>query len=174
MKKLFALILALGLLFSFATAEEEVAAELSWDNVSEETKALGSFYPIDMQESGKIIYWVPQNMAAQDTSAIEAVGLLAAFATADEEYTISVYGLTVADGWQAYVAGQGITEENAKQFTTNGIYAIGFEQEEQGIDMVIIPVTDTSVLVYAFTPLNGDEEWDEVKGAIVSSIQMAE
>ena len=90
------------------------------------------------------------------------------------EYTISVYGLTVADGWQAYVAGLGATEENAKLFTTNGIYAIGFEQEEQGIDMVIIPVTDTSVLVYAFTPLNGDEEWDEVKGAIVSSIQMAE
>ena len=170
MKKLFALILALGLLFSFAMAED-AALELSWDNVSEETKALGSFYPIDMQESGKLIYWVPQNMAAQDTSAIEAVGLVAAFATADGEYTISVYGLTVADGWQAYVAGQGITEEKAKQFTTNGIYAIGFEQEEQGIDMVIIPVTDTSVLVYAFTPLNGDEEWDEVKGVIVSSIQ---
>ena len=81
MKKLFALILALGLLFSFAMAED-AALELSWDNVSEETKALGSFYPIDMQESGKLIYWVPQNMAAQDTSAIEAVGLVAAFATA--------------------------------------------------------------------------------------------
>lgn len=55
MKKLFALILALGLLCSFAMAEDE-AIELSWDNVSEEAKALGSFYPIDMQESGKIIY----------------------------------------------------------------------------------------------------------------------
>ena len=173
MKKLFALILALGLLCSFAMAED-AALELSWDNVSEEAKAVGSFYPIDMQESGKIIYWVPQNMAAQDISAIEAVGLLAAFATEDGEYTISVYGLANADGWQAYVAGLGITEENANQFTTNGIYAIGFEQEEKGIDLVIIPVNDTSVLVYAFTPLHGDEEWDETKRVIVSSIQVAE
>ena len=40
--------------------------------------------------------------------------------------------------------------------------------------MVIIPVNDTSVLVYAFTPLHGDEEWDETKRVIVSSIQVAE
>lgn len=171
MKKLFALLLALGMLCSFAMAEEDVAIELSWDNVSEETQAVGSFYPINMNELGTLIYWVPQNMAAQDVSESGVEGLLAAFATDDEAYTISVFAYEVADGSQAYIAGLGITEENSKQFTTNGIYCIGFEQEEQGNDIVIIPVTDTAVIVYVFTPLNGDEEWDEVKGVIVSSIQ---
>lgn len=174
MKKLFALLLALGMLCSFAMAEEAEAIELSWDSVSDEVKALGSFQQVDMQDLGKIIYWVPQNMEAQDVSEIGAEGLVAAFATADQEYTISVYGLVIADGWEAYVAGLGVTEENAKLVITNGIQAIGFEQEEQGVDMVIIPVNDTTVLVYAFTPLNGDEDWDQVKGAIVASIQAAE
>ena len=174
MKKLFALLLALGLLCSFAMAEEAEAIELSWDSVSDDAKAVGDFQQIDMQDLGKIIYWVPQNMAAQDVSAIGAEGLVAAFATDDGEYTISVYGLMVADGWEAYIAGLGATEENAKLVITNGIQAISFENEEQGIDMLVIPVNDTTVIVYAFTPLNGDEDWDEVKGVIISSIQVAE
>ena len=174
MKKLFALLLALGMLCSFAMAEEAEAIELSWDSVSDDAKAVGDFQQIDMQDLGKIIYWVPQNMAAQDVSAIGAEGLVAAFATDDGEYTISVYGLMVADGWEAYIAGLGATEENAKLVITNGIQAISFENEEQGIDMLVIPVNDTTVIVYAFTPLNGDEDWDEVKGVIISSIQVAE
>lgn len=174
MKKLFALLLALGLLCSFAMAEEAEAIELSWDSVSDDAKAVGDFQQIDMQDLGKIIYWVPQNMAAQDVSAIGAEGLVAAFATDDGEYTISVYGLMVADGWEAYIASLGATEENAKLVITNGIQAISFENEEQGIDMLVIPVNDTTVIVYAFTPLNGDEDWDEVKGVIISSIQVAE
>ena len=175
MKKLFALLLALGMLCSFAMAEEAEAVELSWDSVSDETKALGSLQQIEIPDVVKIVYWVPQNMAALDVNQIEAeVPPVAAFATADEEYTISVYALNAADGWEAYVAGLGATEETAKLVITNGIQAIGFEAEEEGIDMVIIPVTDTMVVVYAFTPLNGDEDWDATKAVIVASIQAAE
>ena len=172
MKKLFALLLALGMLCSFAMAEEAEAVELSWDSVSDETKALGSFQQIEIPDVVKIVYWVPQNMAAVDVSAIGVDGLAAAFATADEEYTISVYAYSV--NWQDFLVAGGATEENARMIVTNSIDAISFENEEDGIDMVIIPVNDEITVVFAFTPLNGDEDWDEVKGAIVSSIQAAE
>ena len=172
MKKLFALLLALGMLCSFAMAEEAEAVELSWDSVSDETKALGSLQQIEIPDVVKIVYWVPQNMAAVDVSAIGVDGLAAAFATADEEYTISVYAYSV--NWQDFLVAGGATEENARMIVTNSIDAISFEQEEDGIDMVVIPVNDEITVVFAFTPLNGDEDWDEVKGAIVSSIQAAE
>ena len=35
------------------------------------------------------------------------------------------------------------------------------------------PITETQVLVYCFTPLNGDDDWDATKVAIVSSVQVA-
>ena len=173
MKKLFALILALGLLFSFAMAEEEVAAELSWDNVSEETKASGEFQQVVFQEPAvKLIYWVPTKLVAQDVSALADQGVVAAFATEDEAYAITVSALNVPS-LEEYATGLGIAE-SAKLVMVNGLQTVAAEVEEQDIDMLIVPITETMILVYAFTPLNGDEEWDEVKGAIISSIQMAE
>ena len=81
MKKLFALLLALGMLCSFAMAEEAEAVELSWDSISDETKALGSLQQIEIPDVAKIVYWVPQNMAALDVNQIEAeVPPVAAFA----------------------------------------------------------------------------------------------
>ena len=172
MKKLFALLLALGMLCSFAMAEEAEAVELSWDSVSDETKALGSLQQITIPDTVTLVYWVPQNMDAVDVSAIGVDGLAAAFQTADEAYTISVYAFAI--NWQEYLMGKGATEENARMIVTNSIDAISFEQEEDGIDMVIIPVTEEITVVFAFTPLNGDEDWDAAKAAIVASIQAAE
>ena len=174
MKKLFALLLALGMLCSFAMAEEAEVLELSWDSVSDDVKALGSFQQVSLQDPAlTLVYWVPQNMAARDVAEIGTEGLVAAFATDDDAYTISVYGLAVPS-LEEYTAGVGVTEENAKLFYTNGIQAIGAELAESDIDMVIIPVTENIILVYAFTPLNGDEDWDAVKAAVVASIQLAE
>ena len=56
----------------------------------------------------------------------------------------------------------------------NGIDTVACESEEENMDILVIPVTETMVLVYFFTPLNGDDEWDEVKGVILSSIQVAQ
>ena len=172
MKKLFALLLALGLLCSFAMAEEAEIVELSWASISDETKALGSLQQIEIPDTVKIVYWVPQNMDAVDVSAIGVDGLAAAFATADEAYTISVYAYSI--NWQEYLVNAGATEENARMIVTNSIDAISFENEADGIDMVIIPVKDDITVIFAFTPLNGDEDWDATKGVIVSSIQAAE
>lgn len=172
MKKLFALILALGLLFSFAMAEDE-AIELSWDNVSEETKAVGEFQQVSFPDPAvTLIYWVPANMAAQDVSSLADQGVVAAFTTEDEAYAITVSALNVPS-LEEYAAGLGIAD-SAKLVMVNGLQAVAAEVPDQDIDMLIVPITETMILVYAFTPLNGDEEWDETKGAIVSSIQLAQ
>lgn len=172
MKKLFALILALGLLFSFAMAED-AAVELSWDAVSEETKAAGAFQQVVFQEPAvKLIYWVPANMAAQDVSSLADQGVVAAFTTGDEAYAITVSALSIPS-LEEYATGLGIAE-SAKLVMVNGLQAVAAEVEAQDIDMLIVPITETMILVYSFTPLNGDEGWDAVKAAIVSSIQLAE
>ena len=172
MKKLFALLLALGLLFSFAMAEDEVV-ELSWDSVSEETKAAGEFQQVAFQDPAvTLISWVPANMAAQDVSSLAEQGVVAAFATADEAYAITVSALNVS-GLEEYAAALGIMD-SAKLVMVNDLQAIAAEVPDQDIDMLIVPITETTILVYAFTPLNGDEEWDETKGVIVSSIQLAQ
>ena len=64
--------------------------------------------------------------------------------------------------------------DNAKLIITNGLQIIGIENPVAGIDMIILPVNDSMILVFTFTPLNGDEEWDEVKAYIASSIRLAE
>ena len=173
MKKLFALLLALGLLCSFAMAEEAEYVELSWDAVSDEVKAAGSLQELQVTDDLSILFWVPENMAGQDVSEIsEDIRPDAAFATEGEEYTISVYVMDT--NWQEYLVNLGATEETVKMVVTNSIDAISFEYEAEGIDMLIIPVSENSVIIFAFTPLNGDEDWDAVKGAIVASIQAAE
>ena len=174
MKKLFALILALGLLFSFAMAEEDVAIELSWDNVSEETKALGSFYQIAIPNVGTLIYWMHQDLAAVDVSLSEAeIPPVAAFA-ANDQYQAAVYVLVCTEDQETYLASQGVTEDNLKIVVTNGIKAIAFENEEDDLDTLFILIGDDMIIEYDFTPLNGDEEWDAVKAATIASIQWAE
>ena len=42
------------------------------------------------------------------------------------------------------------------------------------MDMIILPVNESMILLFSFTPLNGDDEWDEVKTYIASSIRLAE
>ncbi len=173
MKKLFALLLALGMLCSFAMAEEAEVLELSWDSVSDETKAVGSLYQIAIPDVGTLIYWMHQDMAPVDVNLVEAeIPPVAAFA-ANDEYTASVYVLVCTEeGQEAYLATRGVTEENLKVVVTNGIKAISFEQEEDDVDTLFILIGDNMIIEYDFTPLNGDEDWDAVKATIVASIQL--
>ena len=61
-----------------------------------------------------------------------------------------------------------------KNVTINGIDCVACENEAKNCDILIVPITDTSVLVYNFMPLNGDDGWDATKVAIISSIQVAQ
>ena len=56
----------------------------------------------------------------------------------------------------------------------NGIDCVGCENEANNFDILIVPITETQVLAYVFTPLNGDDGWDETKVAMVSSVQVAQ
>ena len=182
MKKLFALALALCLLCSFALAEEETP-ELSWENSLSQNpnlEANGSTQQITIDGVGNILYWVPNNLTALDPETIEGdLKPVAAFgADADgNSYSMSVFALNLTEGLEAYANAQkevGADIDNAKLVITNGLQIIGIENPVAGMDMIILPVNDSMILLFTFTPLNGDDEWDEVKAYIASSIRLAE
>ena len=80
-------------------------------------------------------------------------------------------------GLEAYAAGlkeAGADVDNAKLVITNGLQIVGIENPAEGIDMILLPVNDSTILLFACTPLNGDEEWDQVTAYIASSIRLAE
>ena len=174
MKKLFALMLALCLLCG--TAMAEVAAELTWDASLEEN---GTTQQINIGDAATLLYWIPNQLAAIDPATIQSENTpIAAFGAENDGivYTVSVYALEV-ESLEAYVAGLqagGADAENAKLVVANGIQVVGIENKADNFEMAIAPVTDTQMLVFAFTPCDGDEEWDAVKGYIVSSIRLAE
>lgn len=181
MKKLLAVALTLCLLCSFALAEE--TPELSWENSLSENpnlEANGSTQQITIDGIGNILYWVPNNLPEVDVKTVQAdIPPVAAFGAENggNTYTISVFALNLNAGLEAYVAAQkeaGADIDNAKLIITNGLQIIGIENPVAGIDMIILPVNDSMILVFTFTPLNGDEEWDEVKAYIASSIRLAE
>ena len=174
MKKIFALMLALCLLCG--TAMAEVAAELTWDASLEES---GSTQEINIGDAAKLLYWIPSQLSAIDPATIPTENTpIAAFGAENEGivYTVSVYALEV-ESLEAYAAAQqaaGADVDNAKLVVANGIQVIGMENKTENFELAIAPVTDTQILVFAFTPCDGDEEWDVVKGYIVSSIRLAE
>ena len=175
MKKLFALTLALCLLCG-CSAMAEADAELTWDAALEER---GTTQQIDIEGVGTFLYWIPGNLREIDSKEIQAEpAMIAAFGTEGAEftYTVTVYMLEV-ESLEAYAAAQqenGADIENAKLILTNGIQVVGFENKTENFEMCIIPITKTQILVFAFTPCDGDDEWDEEKGNIVSSIRLAE
>lgn len=182
MKKLFALALALCLLCSFALAEEETP-ELSWENSLSENpnlEANGSTQQITIDGVGNILYWVPNNLPALDVNTIEGeLKPVAAFGAENEgtHYSISVFALKLTGGLEAYANAQkevGADIDNAKLIITNGLQIVGMENPVADMDMIILPVNESMILLFSFTPLNGDDEWDEVKTYIASSIRLAE
>ena len=174
MKKLFALMLALCLLCG--TAMAEVAAELTWDASLEES---GTTQEINIGDAAKLLYWIPNQLPAIDPATVQAeVPPIAAFGTENEGiiYTVSVYALEV-ESLEAYADAQkaaGADVDNAKLVVANGIQIVGMENKTENFELAIVPVTETQILVFAFTPCDGDEEWDAVKGYIVSSIRLAD
>ena len=175
MKKLFALMLALCLLCSFALAEEETPV-LNWaDYSNNESVASGSFQQVTFPDIVTLLYWVPGNMAAFDVNLIQAdIPPVAAFATEDGNYTISVFALNITS-LEAYLTElQSKGTDKFRNVTVNGIDCVSCENEETSIDILVVPITETQVLVYNFTPLNGDDDWDATKAVIVASIQVAQ
>ena len=176
MKKLFALMLSLCLLCSMAIAEgNEEPVVLDWADYATE-EILNSGYEQQITVCGiTMLYWIPKNMAAFDVSQIETdVPPAAVYTTADQNYSISVFALTIPslEDYAAGLEAKGVS--NFRNITLNGFDVIGAEDENNSIDILIVPMDDTTVLVFNFTPLNGDDEWDGAKVAVVASVRIAE
>lgn len=174
MKKLFAVMLALCLLGSFALAEE--TAEISWDQVANDSiMENGAFQQVSIPDVCNIVYFVPNVMSAVDVSTIQAdVPPAAAYQTEDGKYTLSVYALNIT-GLEAYLTSlQENGTESFKNVKVNGIDCVAAEHKANGLDILIVPVTETMVLSFVYTPLEGDDEWDQMKAVMVASIQVAQ
>ena len=170
MKKLFALAMALCLLCGVALAEE--TPELNWSNIPEEIQANGSLQQIAAPDLPVIVYWVPANMPAVDPSTVQADPAPAAvFMTEDGQYTISVFALNVTS-LQEYLTALEGAGNKLNNVSINGIDCVSVEAD--AYEGVIVPMNDTLVLSYVCTPKDGDEDWDQVKGVVFSSIQVAQ
>ena len=175
MKKLLAALLMLCLLGAAALAEEAPAAVLDWTAVDAETQALGYDQVLEIPDVASIAYWIPSVLEAIDLTGVEMeIPPVAAYQTSDAAYVMTITALNVT-GLEEYL--QALADEGAANFNyivTNGINCVSCVNEENSLDIVIVPVTDTIVLTYAFTPLNGDDDWDQTKAVIVASIRVAE
>lgn len=184
MKKLFALMLALCLLCSCcAFAEEEAedeAIELTWESVMAEKPELaemGQFQQIAIPDVATFIYWIPQNLSQAAVEVPEGqIAPAAYFATEDGNYTVSVFVLNITglEEFAAQMQSEGADIDNARNMTVNGIQAVAIENAAADRDILLVPVTDTMVMLFWMTPLNGDEGWDAVKSVIVASLQLAQ
>lgn len=170
MKKLFAVVLFLCMFCTCAFAE---STALSWENIPEETQAAGQFTQIALAEDLALFCWIPANMAAVDVSTIEAEAApVEAYQTEDGAYTVSIFALQVNDV-DEYLSSLEANGAELGDVEINGIEAVSFVQRDNGVEGVVIPVSDELVLSIACTPADGDEGWDQVKGVIFSSIQVA-
>ena len=178
MKKLFALMLALCLMLG-TSAMAEATVELNWQDALAENPNLeenGTYQQLTFEGTDtKLIYWVPNDLPALDVSSVDE-NALAAFGAEDngQVYYMAVYALAV--NWQDYIADQqtkGADIEKANLVVTNGIQVVSLENPAADIDYAIAPATDNLTIVFAFYPLN-NEVWDQVKGYIVTSIQLAQ
>ena len=175
MKKALVLILSLCLLCSVAFAEETIA--LNWEDIAtEEVAAQGEFQQIAIPDVATVVYWIPSVMNSVDVSQIEGEFKPAAlFTTEDESYSVAVFAfqVTSVDEYVAQMESQG-GGSSFHNVTINGVDCVSYEVADADIDSLVYPVTDTMVLSFNCTPLNGDEDWDAVKAVIFSSIQPVE
>ena len=154
MKKLFAVVLFLCMFCTCAFAE---STALSWENVPEETQAAGQFTQIALADDLALLCWIPANMAAVDVSTIETeVSPVEAYQTEDGTYTVSIFALQV-NGVDEYLGSLEANGAELGDLDINGIEAVSFVQKDNGVEGVVIPVTDELVLSIACTPVDGDE-----------------
>lgn len=175
MKKVIILIACLCLICSAAFAEEAVV--LNWADIgTDEVQALGEFQQIEIPDLLTVCYWIPSVMNAVDVSVIDGpFKPTALYTTEDQKYSLAVFVAEVSSlqEYAALMESQG-GGSNFHNLTINGVDCISYEVADSDIDSLIYPVSDTVILSFNCTPLNGDEDWDATKAAIFGSIQPAQ
>ena len=179
MKKLFTLTLALCLLFTFALAEdpdsgENQVQELNWEDVvREDIEAAGTAEQITVA-GVTLLYWIPGDMAPADVSGIRAEDPPAAvYSTEDGEYAISLFSLNVTS-LEEYLSGlEAGGAEYFENLRLNGLDCVGCENQDENVQILIVPVDETTLLEFRFTPFIGEAGWIEIKDLVAASVRPA-
>ena len=174
MKKLFAVLVCLCMMVCAAAAED--VPELNWADIgTEEILAQGEFQQIETGDLPAVIYWIPSGLSSVDVSGEEGFFKPAAlYMTEDQAYSVAVFAFEVA-GLEEYAEmmktqGGG---SNFRNLVINGVGCICYEVESDNMECVVYPITENKILSFSFAPMNGDEDWDGTKAAIIASIQPA-
>lgn len=173
MKKLFAVMLALCLLGSFALAED--AAEVSWADVKDAVAEVpGDFKTI---EDAGLMVWVPDQLQAQElTDEDLAKNIVAKFAAADGDnakldVVVGEAGMTLEE-YTAELQASGKCTEIAP-LVINEMPAVRYHMPEDDSLCIAFGTEDGYIIEFTMSPLS-------VEGAaavwtiVTASIQIAE
>ena len=180
MKKLFAVLLALCMLFSVALAEaaEEAPAviELNWADVEEAAAQIeGRFVAIG--DLGVMIY-VPNAFSELEVpQEYQDAGVIAVLSTEDGAAAISIayrsLGEMTSDEFFTQLQESGA--ENFELAMINGEEALSYDVTYQGVktsNVVFANEEDMTILTFSFAPMD-DEGFAAVAALMVPSIQPA-
>ena len=175
MKKVVLMMMCLCMLCSAAFAEDVI--ELNWESIgTEEVAAQGEFQALEITDIGAaVMFWIPSVLKATDPSVIEGpFQPNALYVTEDDSYGVAVFLTEIGnlDEYLAMLQEQG-GAANLRNVMVNGTSSFSYEIEEDDMECLLYPVTDTIMVTLTCTPLNGDEDWDLTKGAIFASLQLA-
>lgn len=177
MKKLLALLLALCLLCAFALAEEDEDSgplELNWEDVvREDIEAAGTAEQITVA-GVTLLYWIPGDMPPADVSGSRAeIPPAAVYSTEDGEYAISLFSLNVTSP-EEYLSGlEAAGVEYFENLRLNGLDCVGCENQDENVQILIVPIDGTTLLEFRFTPFIGEAGWIEIKDLVAASVRPA-
>ena len=173
MKKVFLIVACLCLLCSAAFAED--TAELKWEDYAE-AAAQGEPQELEIPGLCTVNFWVPSFLHATDPNVIEGpFKPTALYASEDENYGLAILLMEINDleGYQNMIMTDG-GGSNSSNIMINGVSCFAYEVEESDMECLLYPVTDSVTLTFSCSPLNGDEDWDVVKGTIFASIRIGQ
>ena len=174
MKKLFAILLSLCMLCSFAFAEEEIA-EANWsdfEGMVESAGIEGAF--VSIADLGFKMFVPATFTSVEPTEEQKTAGVIALLAQNDAPGAVSIsyqdisaYG---ADGFLEELTKAGA--EEMEQIKLNGLTATGYNLtiEETPTANVVIDAGENKVLTFSFGPMN-DEDFNGLAGIMIYSIQ---
>ena len=174
MKKVLLLMMSLCLLCCAAFAEETL--ELNWEEIAnDEVASAGEFQQITIPDQPTVYFWIPSVMSSVDVSVIEGpFQPTALYATEDQSNSVVVFvqQITSLEEYLGMLEKEGGASD-FRNLTINGVDCVSYGVESANLETLIYPVTENIIISFNFSPMNGDEGWDAVKGVIVSSVQVA-
>ena len=170
MKKVFLMVLCLCLLCTAAFAEDVI--ELKWEDYAE-AEAQGEPQELVIPDLGAVDFWIPSFLNEADPALVEGPFQPAAlYVSEDGNYGLAIFQMQI-DDLEGYI-NMMMTEgggSNSRNIMVNGVSCIAYEVEENDMECLFFPITDSIALTFSCSPLNGDEDWDIVKGAIFASVR---